>query len=353
MNSIDQQFPLAWQVGNKHAFAEIGFAIINELTHAIHENMPDLAELFPFRGVWELHGHLSNNWLAFRLTDRLAGTGTPGVNEFTEGELTELVSKILPFKMRTYQQLVNMLGSQWYGFDHFTYIGPYQSPFASWPHVSQHLEEWVNSIVIPEVMRRNQNRVLRAIPPSPAFDLQKINQALWVLECEESMKQGTAFAISGNRLITCSHVLGTASKAFRPNDPSKMYSVRTVVSNADLDIAMLAVDASLKYTLELGSADNLNQMDHLAIAGFPNYRHGDSGVIIPGLVVGFRMVSGIRRILTNAPIVAGNSGGPVFDKNNRVIGIAVTGAELMEKVQETENHGIIPIDVLKYIQADG
>jgi V8-like Glu-specific endopeptidase len=63
------------------------------------------------------------------------------------------------------------------------------------------------------------------------------------------------------------------------------------------------------------------------------------------------MVSGIRRILTNAPIVAGTSGGPVLDKDNRVIGVAVTGAEIMEKAQETEDHGIIPIDALKFLSA--
>jgi len=80
----------------------------------------------------------------------------------------------------------------------------------------------------------------------------------------------------------------------------------------------------------------------------PNYRYEDIGVIISGLVVGFRMVSGIQRILTNAPIVAGNSGGPVVGGDNKIVGIAVTGAEMMNLAQEIENHGIVPIDALKH-----
>lgn len=57
----------------------------------------------------------------------------------------------------------------------------------------------------------------------------------------------------------------------------------------------------------------------------------------------------IRRILTNAAIVKGNSGGPVFDCNSNVIGIAVTGSDSLTTAQDTENHGIIPVEALKLI----
>jgi S1-C subfamily serine protease len=118
----------------------------------------------------------------------------------------------------------------------------------------------------------------------------------------------------------------------------------------DLMILSIGIEKEKMLGLSAGSGDDLKHMEHVAVAGFPNYRIGDTGVIIPGLVVGFRMVSGIRRILTNAPIVAGNSGGPVIGSNNRVIGIAVTGAERMDRAQETEDHGIVPIDALKYLR---
>ena len=67
-------------------------------------------------------------------------------------------------------------------------------------------------------------------------------------------------------------------------------------------------------------------------------------------ISGFRSYSGLRHILVNSPLIAGNSGGPAFDKNSKVIGIAVTGADKMSTAHETEKHGLIPIEALNYIK---
>ena len=75
--------------------------------------------------------------------------------------------------------------------------------------------------------------------------------------------------------------------------------------------------------------------------------------MIPGEVAGFRPVSGIRRILVSASIVAGGSGGPAVNSTGEVIGVAVTGADGMETVGQTENHGVIPIAALDHIAPRG
>lgn len=56
-------------------------------------------------------------------------------------------------------------------------------------------------------------------------------------------------------------------------------------------------------------------------------------------------------ILTDAPLIAGNSGGPVLDSHNQLIGVVVTGADRLENAQKTEKHGVIPIDALNYLRA--
>lgn len=64
---------------------------------------------------------------------------------------------------------------------------------------------------------------------------------VWVLECEESGRQGTAFFLRDVGLVTCAHVLGPATVAFHPSDPSKLFPVTVVKEEEHLDIAVLKI----------------------------------------------------------------------------------------------------------------
>ncbi|MGK7926091.1 MAG: serine protease [Spirulina sp.] len=318
------------------------------------EQVPDLANIFPFyHGSCVIEWYLKDNWILFRITSQTTGGINITARSFKQEEIESILPKILPITKRKHQDLLDLLGSQWFSFKKFTYFGLVVDGCVAWNDIAQYLEDWLNHIVVPEVEERNTQRVFRAIPQHPSYDIEQINQCLWVLECEEDCKQGTAFMLDGVGLITCQHVLGSKTQAIDPIT-SKKYPVEIIEEHKTIDLAILKIlnlDESAKKvsSLKRGSADSLKQMDHLAVAGFPNYHLGDSGVMIPGLVVGFRMKSAIRRILTNAPLIAGNSGSPVLSYNNLVIGVAVTGAERMEEAQETEEHGIIPIDALDYL----
>jgi len=174
--------------------------------------------------------------------------------------------------------------------------------------------------------------------------------SVFVLESEAAMKQGTCFHLADIGLVTCEHTCCDGLKVFRSDNLSNKIETEVVKKNATIDLAILrGMGFELGGGLERGSSDNLNVMDHIAAVGFPNYRYGDSGVFSPGLVIGFRTVSGIRRILVNTPLISGNSGGPVVDRSGKVIGVVATGADRMEEAPGTENHGVIPIEALKYL----
>lgn len=342
-----ESYKVDWKLTDD-PFADVGFALARRITKLAYEHLPELADLFPFKAAWEIKGHLGETWLAFSITDTKVA-GIPSVGKFEDKELIELTDKALPFRLLNHEELVALLGRGWFSFDRFTYVGPYSPPHASWQHVHEHLLTWLDTLVIPVVLERNEKRILRAVPPPPHFDIDAILKSLWVIECEESLRQGTAFSLEGVGVVTCQHVLGPRTQAFRPEEISRKYRVSVRAADEDIDLAILDVGSVPTTELKRGSADNLSVMDHAAVAGFPNYNRGDGGVFSPGLVIGFRMRSGIRRFLINAAIVRGNSGGPVLDMDNRVIGVAVTGADQMEKAQATENHGVIPIDALKYL----
>lgn len=159
------------------------------------------------------------------------------------------------------------------------------------------------------------------------------------------MVQGTAFYLTDIGLVTCDHVLGSATHAFHYSNPSVKYPITILRRHKVIDLAVLAFDGTAKG-LRAGNPASLKVMDHILVAGHPNYSLGDSPMISPGIVAGFRVKSGIRRIVTNAPIVAGTSGGPVLGQDGLVIGVAVTGSDKFANAASTEDHAIIPIDAL-------
>jgi hypothetical protein len=66
--------------------------------------------------------------------------------------------------------------------------------------------------------------------------------------------------------------------------------------------------------------------------------------------VGFRIVSGIRRILTKAPIVAGASGSPVLNGDGKVIALAATGTAVFESSQTTEHQSVVHSDAIRFLK---
>ena len=182
-------------------------------------------------------------------------------------------------------------------------------------------------------------------------NFEELLKATWVLESDVSCTQGTAFLVDSIGFVTCEHAVSEGLQAFHSSDITTKYPVRVLKSNDTLDLAIIDIEINKSeyVSLKLGDSDIVKQLDNVIVMGYPNYRYGDSGVINSGEISGFRPVSGIRRFLTNAPIISGNSGGPALNDKGEVIGVAVTGADRMENAQETEHYSIVPINSLKFL----
>jgi hypothetical protein len=341
---------LEWDLGGDTEGGKahrISLGVAGLAREVLERAYPDLLEMFPFDRQFDARAHVSPEGRIAVRTHWLPGMQTPVCGKISSPSDLETISQyVRADDVSTVAERVGALGAEWFGFDRFTYIGPIEENRVSWPDVQAQAVEWLITVVVPQVLDRNKQRVMRATPQPPAFNLAKVFAALWVLECEEKCIQGTAFALDGVGFVTCDHVIGPATVAFRYDHPEQRLPVSVLRRNATIDLAILSIDGTAASSLERGSADALQHMAHLMVAGHPNYRRGDSPITTPGLVIGFRPVSGVRRILTNAPIVAGTSGGPVVDGSGRVIGVAVTGAERFSSAHTTEDHSIVPVEAL-------
>lgn len=172
--------------------------------------------------------------------------------------------------------------------------------------------------------------------------------AVWVLESEQPYAQGTGFMIEGVGLISCQHVVRARTHAFRTQALTKKYPIQIVSSDRDLDLAILQIDYPRPIGLSKGNSDTIHAGDAIRLLGFPNYSLGQTIQVFPGVVTGFKNRFGLRRIMISAPIVSGNSGGPVLNSRNEVIGVAATGADSLEEALWNE-FGVIPINALELL----
>lgn len=312
--------------------------------HAIENQVAFLKGDFPNFGHFDFaigtDDEIALVWIKFRDVGIVAGGNMPD----TEFKLL----KDAVGTARAYEDLrLRPELTDYFAWNQFLVALDINDGFVDWHSAEAAVVAWLKDVPLQRALDHNLKRVQAAIPSPPQYDLKRVQDALWVLECEDVCTQGTAFDL-GSYVVTNHHVVdGTkAMMAFRASEPSRKFPIRVVAQNAALDLAIIDIpDAERPRPLAI-DADEAASMDHVAVCGFPNYRLGDSGVLTPGLVIGTRRISGVQRLLTNAPIVAGMSGGPAIGGKGAVIGVCVTGADNFHQAQDTENHGIIPISAL-------
>lgn len=328
----------------------LAFAVMGELAKMVAEQVPELKPDVPsFTNC--LFSIRADEFLCIA-TFQFRESGIPAGGEM---DITEFASlRTLISTARSYPELKRIpeLADR-YDWDRLLIVADVANGAVDWHLIVEDLVSWANDRPLPRALKINESRVQMALPTPPQYSLAAVQAAMWVLECDQTCTQGTAFDLAGYGTITNEHVVdGTTNlRAFRTDEIKRSYPVRVLKKNAALDLAIIEIEgASLSAPLKAAAHQEVTQMDHVAVCGFPNYRKGDSGVLSPGIVVGTRMKSGVRRLLTNAGIVSGMSGGPAIGSDNRVIGICVTGSDFMQNGRETEDQSIIPVDALDLLE---
>lgn len=178
-----------------------------------------------------------------------------------------------------------------------------------------------------------------------------ISRAVWLLVSETNDIAGTAFAIEGGTLLTAEHCVKTEMFAMQPQYDRELYRVKVIRKDANIDVAEISIEARLVVQFRLGNDLQLASGSGITLVGFPRYRDGDTVAIRAGSITQGRNYQGVPHFVIDADIVHGNSGGPVLDARNNVVGIAVRGVEVPGRFgQNDELSSFVPISLLRDIE---
>jgi S1-C subfamily serine protease len=180
-------------------------------------------------------------------------------------------------------------------------------------------------------------------------------KSVFMMVCPATQKKGTGFLIDSGLIVTNEHVVnGCTAAQMEANPPTGgVVHFTSVTVDSERDLAVLHPKERLSGGLSLGSDTALRLESKVTTWGFPLIYNGPAPILSVGYVAGFETVSvktksGVRtvkHIVVNGAFNPGNSGGPVFSDDNKVVGVVVWKMRILSQT--------VPkvIDGLKHPQA--
>jgi S1-C subfamily serine protease len=135
---------------------------------------------------------------------------------------------------------------------------------------------------------------------------------------------GSGFLVSADgEIVTNHHVIKDAHSAIVKLSNGAFFPVSGLLADdPQRDLAVVKVNGKNLPFLSIGDIDKVHVGDHVVAIGSPL---GLEGTVSDGIVSAIRDVSNKRWIQTTAPSSHGNSGGPLLDMSNHVVGVITAG----------------------------
>jgi S1-C subfamily serine protease len=154
---------------------------------------------------------------------------------------------------------------------------------------------------------------------------------------------GSGFLVSADgEIVTNYHVIKEAHSAVVKLSNGAFFAVSGVLAtDHDKDLAIIKVNGKNLPSLSLGDIEKLRVGDRVVAIGSPL---GLEGTVSDGIVSAVRDVENKKLIQTTAPASHGNSGGPLLDMNNRVVGVVAMGVN--PELGQNLNFAVPSSDVL-------
>ncbi len=153
--------------------------------------------------------------------------------------------------------------------------------------------------------------------------------------------QGSGVVISRDGyVLTAAHVIGKPNKnAFITFPDGKTVRAKTMGLNRTVDGGLLKISEEGDWAFtEMGSSDDLLAGQWVFVTGHPGGYLSDRKPVVR---LGRVLTSANEAIITDCPLVGGDSGGPLFDADGKVIGInSRIGVALTQNIH-------VPIDTYR------
>ena len=121
-----------------------------------------------------------------------------------------------------------------------------------------------------------------------------------------------------------------------------------VIKTKAVSYARVSSAEQEKEGFSIGDCSNLTFGSKLVLAGYPE-RGGEFEPDIREMkVTRTKAISAVEHICVDTPIITGHSGGPIFDEENKVVGIATRGSRYKDS-DKTTNNAFIKIDNINKI----
>jgi len=172
----------------------------------------------------------------------------------------------------------------------------------------------------------------------------KILSSIIVQDVGRRERSGSGFVVSKDGVvITNSHVLlsdDPASVIIRFSDGTEKSCVDILFRDQAHDFAILRIEKEDYSFLTLGGYDRVEEGDQIYFCGYP--LHSDYHTIHGGNVSAKFTDENINVIQIDGSVNSGNSGGPLINMKNEVVGIVSRKAGRLDKELETLAEGPAP-----------
>jgi S1-C subfamily serine protease len=142
----------------------------------------------------------------------------------------------------------------------------------------------------------------------------------------QDMATGTGFIISPDGyILTCDHVVQGSDKIEIMLPDGRKFEAAYVAGSKERDLALLKIDAENLPVLPIGNSDEVELTDEVTTLGYPLVDELGADVSVGSGTINARRENTATPLLQmDVTLNPGNSGGPVFNQQGEVIGVAAS-----------------------------